>query len=1315
MQKKIFKLLVYLLFVVKFSVSQTMQFQKYTVDDGLQNNIVFGCAQDYKGYIWLATITGIDRFDGKVFKHYKTPTLLGKATEAWQVSFITADNKNHIWAATPTSLFYYSDSLDCFINLMPVQNLIKPNQTIYGLMADDQGRIFVGLNNSFIVYNSVSKQTVITDKINFLTRSFFKDDDGSIWLGTNKGIKKTYFQNNHFIVKDTDTNQLGGTIKTVVTSITKDSKNRYWIGTVDKGLFILDYLHNKITEIKYPLTSARAHTVKDVYQDASKKETLVALDGGGLIRVNDNLEIIDINQSQEDNPKSLNNNGLYDIFVDRYKRMWISTYGNGVNVVNPNLQPFVNYVHEINNSNSLLNNMAKCVAEDNHGNLWFGTRKGISKLNVLQKKWTHINEESQNARITSDNILSITCSKQGNAWVGTYGGGLLELSTATNQVLKVFKNNADDSNSIGTDYVYTVFEDNRHLIWTGGIRGQISYLDPETNHFTRVSIQTNAVNLITQDLSGNIIIAADKGLFVIKPTVVDGKILFNNINNIYKDNKVFTLMEYEQGIYWIGTQGNGLLVIDNTGKVIKQFSSANNFPSDIINSIVKDNNGDVWISTSNGIIQYQVKTEKVYAYTKADGIAGSQYNVGSYCKTKNGSLIFGSTDGFTQFNPSDIKFVVYKPNLVFTNLSINNKPVEPSLSNGYLKTQIDELKELKLDNNQNSFTIYFANLAPSASGNHLYSWRLRGLEDEWSPFNNNTSAVYTNLSSGKYTFELRTTTKGQSEIDGTIKSITIQVFPPWYNSWWAWLIYAAIIVTAAVGVYRYYQGERTKRQFGDRLELQTHIAHEIRTPLTLIKGPVTSLVNSSKLNDDDKSNLILAQKNVAKLENMINQFIDYQKAGLNKLNMRVSKVNISSLLKDVVHSFENSISTKNLTFEFEIAEEVFSFCDVEKIEKILYNLISNAIKYTPTNGSIFISLTSDEKNVDFVIKDSGIGIPAQQQRYIFQGFFRAENAINAKEKGSGIGLSIVKEMILLHNGKIAFDSNVGVGTTFSFTIPVKDEKLLALMQENSLNESNDTTPLATTDKKHKILVVEDTEELRKFLVKELKQIGYAVFEAEQGQQALQLLKKQVVDLIITDIMMPVMNGFQFCTAVKREINTCHIPLIMLTAIHDKDYIIEGYKAGADDYVKKPFEINYIQTRIENLLQNRQMFKHKIMSVFEGGDEKIANDEEVNFLKQATEIILNHIEDDEFSVDTLATKMAMSRSVLFRKFKALSGDSPQQYINQIRLRKAVELLQQKSLSINEIAYLTGFADPKYFSTAFKKQYGKSPREYQQGLS
>lgn len=1300
-----------LIIINHFSVNgQQFRFTNFSVEDGLQNNIVFASVQDSKGMMWFATRTGIDRFDGYRFIHYLLPGRKNMNVQNVQVSNIVKDDKQRIWAHTSSLLYLYDVTKDAFNIPYLLDSVIGSKRTINYISTGSGGkRLIIGTNSGFVVYDHDAKTIAVSINFNKYVRSVFQDERGLFWVGTNQGLQRFILHGSGLYEIREATEIQRVTNNMVVTGISKDTFGKYWITESNGGLLVYDEGNDKILSPSLPKALTRSYVVKDILHDRGRGGTFVTMDGAGMVFIDRNLKVVQQFQTNEDDLSSLSSNAAYDVYADDYQRIWVTTYGGGINMMNSNAQPFTNFQHEINSTNSLSNNSAKSVIEDERGILWFGTRKGISTYDPIRGTWKHFNEQSSSASFTSDNVLALISDHLGNSWVGTYGGGLMKIDQRTGQITK-YLSTEKDTNTLGTDFVYSLLHDRGKRIWAGGIRGDLSYLDIHSKKFTRIKTKVYSINCLIEDSNGRILAGTEKGLYEVSGDSL--KVRYPALEH----ERIISLLEYQPGKLWVGTFGNGILVYDIEKGIHESIRAKDGLPSDVISTIEKDKTGDLWIGTTAGIAHYHRKARKITTYTRADGLAGSQVNFGASGQTRKGALIFGTTNGFSLFDPSRVATKGYKPKIVLTDLMINNRQVVIGDQNGPLSdSQLDEKRELRLKHDQHSFIIEFVNTAPALSGKHLYSWKLDGFDKDWSMPSINNRVIYTNLNPGIYTLGIKSFAKGHAD-DTQVRSITIYVSYPWWRSIWAYLLYLISVIVLGLIFYHYFQNILSQKKYSDRLKINTAISHEIRTPLTLIKGPVSALLTASGIPNAERENLKLAHKNIEKLEAIISQFIDYQKSAISKIQLSLSMEDLSLLLDEVIESFKPLIAQKNIDFIYTKPNgPIHVMFDRGQMERVINNLLSNALKYTPAFERISVELRREGKYVQILVSDTGIGIPAGQQRSLLKGYFRADNALHLKETGSGIGLVHARELMELHRGKLTFSSKEGSGSTFLAALPIPLDKMAEIKRSVNVMSSTHLAPEAIhigsmPVHRKKLLIAEDNDELRSYLMGQMVKSGYEVRGVADGKKAMEEISKCLPDLLITDVMMPEMNGFQLCQAIKSNIISCHIPVIMLTAIHDRDYLLDGYRSGADDFVRKPFDTTYILTRIENLLENRSRFHNRIMRVFEADRSVVDEDPDIRWLKDVTSMIAENLGDPDFSVEKLCRGMAMSRPVLFRKFKAITGLAPQPFIQQLRLRRAVEMLQSGVAAINEVAFECGFSDPRYFSTTFKKHFGKTPTAY-----
>lgn len=1294
--------LLYILLLLSLAGFAQPNFQRLTVEDGLFNNIVFGVVQDNKNFMWFATMSGVDRFDGKSIVHYRLSEDKTEGNyEFRQVINVLKDKNGEIWASTSTQLYKYDRISDQFTFVL---NYGPASTSAITVFSDKHSHIWIGTNNSLLRYNITSKKLTQISSEKNATKSwaFTEDYNGNIWVASGIGVQQ-YLYNTHLNTFKKINFPLNIKIKLDAAALLFDKKKALWIGTQENGLYIIDTKTKQRVNTSTINKLVKNTAIRSIVYLPKANQYLLGTDGDGLITLSEELDIISHDTYNSDKPSSLSGNGIYKIYNDKFDRLWITTFGGGVSYTLDKL-PFKNFVHEINNANSLYNNMGRSCAQDDDGRLWFGTSKGISIYNPATKLWRYLSLGTQDRPNDGANVLSLLNTGDGFIWAGTYGNGLKKINTKTGKIDHYSIGDGKTlQTSLSTNYIFSLYQDVRKNIWIGGIRGSICVLNPQLSVITTYPVRD--VHAIIENKNGDILAGGTNGISLINThTNAVSKI---TLSPEYQSMQVFSMYRQPDETIWLGTRGTGLLLYKPGKGIVKHYMETNGLPSAMVYGILPDGQQRLWISTSNGLSCLTPRTESFQNYSRADGLGTSQFNGGASYKTSGGELVFGGTNGFVLFNPLDIKHKSYPSRITFTDFRIANQSVIAGTENAPIQKQIDDIAEIYLKHNQNSISFNFVNISPQSADKNSYSWKLEGFDKSWSPPSPAGTANYTNLDPGSYTFKVKTLNNSYNNQ----RSINIIISRPFYASWWAFLIYIVVVALLFIGLKSYAQNWLARKRYKERLQFFINIAHDLRTPLTLIKSPISSILDKPGISPEDKKSLVIAERNADRLTRLVTQLMDFQKADLNKMVIQADRYNIVSALQDILKSFKPLFDEKKIVLDFKCdLDELMIWLDADKFEKIIYNVISNAIKYSKTGGTVRVALEKEETQCIIKVADDGIGIPYKQQKHIFSGYYRAYNTANLQETGSGIGLMLTKQLIELHKGQISFSSTQNVGTEFKLSFLLKDH----FSTEQKLNDYKKTDEInqetnEDSRKKERILITEDNKDLRAYLINELSNF-YIADEAENGKEALKLTKQHSYSLIISDVMMPELNGYELCSTLKNQISTCHIPIILLTAIHDEDYRLEGYNVGADDYVQKPFNIQHLIKRIDNLLKNRAIIKNKFFNVVEKPNFDVNEDPNSVFLNKATQIVTKNIQNPSFSIDNLCSELAISRPVLFRRLKSIADVAPQDFIKNIRLKIAAELLMSKKYSISEISFLTGFSDPKYFSTSFKKKFGQSPSEY-----
>lgn len=1307
------QLLFLLLFILPAAFStglEDIRFKHITVEEGLNNSIVYHIFQDKEGIMWFGLHDGIDKYDAYDFKHYDLNDKLpvGKGGHR-PVNSVFQLSPEKFWIGSGANLYEYNlekDEFDLRIEGFPGSQIVNQISAIY-ITQDDL--CILGTNVGVFLYDIKTGELKQIPEFNLTVLSLHYQD-GVLWIGTLSGIKFLNTSTFEFIEPYPDLQDELIDIH-ALTFYYDNSKNLTLIGTRRKGLFSFDGGNPKLKLIKSGRKNFR--NIKVIRKYGSNY--LIGTDGSGMIILDKEYSFLKHYKHNVDDVYSLSNNGVYDIHIDEQKRIWISTYGGGINIYDPNKKPFQVFQHIPNRKNSLANNVSRSIHEVGD-DIWFGTASGISILKA-NGKWEQILQNSESGE--SNIILSLCKDSYGRIWAGSFSQGIFILNKK-GEVIRNLRSNSQDDPNILTDYIYVIYEDSEKNIWIGGIRGDLmryNQLDGSIQSFAGVQ----NVNSIVETKNSEILIGTLNGIFHIEKnanksdysiSITEDSLLTN------LDIRVFSIFESAKDEFWIGTEGSGLINYNRKTNSLKIYTIADGLSSNIVYGILADSKSNLWLSTSSGLSSFHIADSSFHNYSSADGLSGKDFNYGAYLKSSEGIFYFGGANGITFFDPLKISDNNVIPNVVLTKFSVYEKDVS-NHDNSFTGININELDQIELKHNQGSFMIDFAALNFTSSEKNLYRWKFEGLNEnkaQWNEASTERRAIFTYLPPGNYNFHVQASNNDRLW-NRTGKQLNIFIKPPVWGTWFAKIFYAVLTGLFFIGLYRYLITLAKEKQANEKIRFFINIAHDIRTPLALIKGPLSKLLRSDQLSGSEKNEIELASRNSERLNNLVNQLLDFQKATLNKFPLQVAEYDIITLINDILNNFQPLMDKKFLNAKLDYDKDEFLiYMDKVLIEKILYNLISNAIKYSFDGGNINIIIESNISRVKLSVSDTGIGIPSKQQKEIFKRYFRADNAINSTETGSGVGLMLTKKLIEIHKGSIVVNSVENKGTNFIIEFPVQKEfysesdfKVEEEVQEIETKDNTEGSHLFF-ENKYTILIAEDNTEMRKYLKDEL-QSAFNIILAPNGKDAIDKTIKMDVDLIISDIMMPVMDGWELCKNVKNSINTSHIPIILLTALDSDQYKIESMQYGADDYIDKPFDILYLKSRIHNILKSREALQERIIMMSDNQLlDEFKNKPDQQLMIDINKIVSDRISREDFSVEELCRIIGMSRPVLYRKLKSYTGQSPQEYLSSIRLNKAEILLRKGDMSIKEIAYETGFSDPKYFSKCFRKVYGVNPSNY-----
>lgn len=1258
----------------------TKEFEKLTVEDGISQSVIYNLQQDEIGNVWMATEEGVVKYNSVFADIYTKQAGLPKEA-GYRVNTLFIDSKNRVWLGVDKGICLYDEKFDTFKYIVP-KNSLKPT-LVKTICEDNNGKIWIGGYNGLWLYDPVSSE--FENKTNNVTKNrisiqtLIVGTSGKLLLGTQKGL----------MVYSIDSEELElVTDKTInVLSILRN-KSDYLIGTKEKGLYKIDNRFSNFVKVdalknKYPIR---------VITKDKNGDILLGTDGAGVYLLNNDYKFKDHYFHDEDKLLTLSSNGVYDIIVDKQGLIWVATYGGGVNLFDKSKSVFQKIKHIPNNENSLKNNFTRSIEVDAKGRIWFGTKSGISIYDPKNSNWEHLKN-------LNDIVLAIE-RDENSMWIGTFNQGVFKVDINN---LIVSKSNVD------LKKVYCVFKDSNKNVWFGGIEGDLLKLS-KNNKVTRFPIRDVRSIL---EFKNSVIIAGRSGVSVITNGEVTRYPILDEIEEELGFATVNVLEQLSEDKILIGTNGGGLFIFNNKTKTLNRLSRESGLPSDIIQGIITYNENEVWTSTTKGLSQilFTKKDTIIHVFDRNDGLASTDFNYGSFKKIKENTFAFGGVNGVTIFDPKQIDNKKKNlPNIVFDELSVFNKVIKPQdpLLNGHVNT----VDKIELAYRQNSITLKYIGVSNQASSKIKYSWKLDGFSDSWSSPESNRQVNFTNLKYGDYVFRVKAS-NGFGEW-GLERELKITVMRPWWATTIAYVMYVFLIIVLFVLTIYFTEFIVSKKNGDEQIEFFNNLTHEIRTPLTIL---LSSLDNVSGTGENDTN--LQVRKTITRLNALFEQMLNFKKSTLSKSGKHVSKIPLEKHIKDLTLNFKPLLQEYGISLKIENKwkKEVFYF-DKETLNKIVFNLVSNAVKYSKKEGSIKIVLKSSSKNQLIIqVSDTGIGIPKDQQKFILKKFYRARNVVNSQKPGSGLGLMMVKNLVERSNGSISFESEENKGTTFTVMIPNLENRYKkavvleeSFQKEFTINEQTDIQEFSD----RKILIVEDNDELRTLLSKSLSTY-FQVHEASNGEEGLKLAGTIFPDIILTDLIMPVMDGMQMAKNLLDDINLNHIPVFMMTVLNNSELKIESIESGISEFIEKPLDINLLLAKITNTLswQNKLRKKYVYQSEQDTATE-YRNSKDESFITNLESILITNITDTSFSVHDLCEHVGMSRTSLYMKLKNLIDLSPQDFIIHTKLKYGKSLLIRGGMSIKEIAYQSGFSNPKYFSTSFKKFYGESPSGFLAGL-
>lgn len=1330
------KFITLLLFLIPFwstLLSIDLNFKYYMVEDGLSSNTVYDILQDSKGFVWIGTENGLNRFDGYRFVSFTHIPRDSSTIINNYVYTLFEDNRERLWIGTEQGIGLYGLNSGYFCAFdAKTSDGVGVTDRIQKILVDRDGNIWIGAGaQGIFVYDGQGLLTQHNFESEKLNRSepvwvscVYKDKRGVIWASVSNTKSQIYIYDkkiSKFVAAFPD---LGRDMLTKFAShaIIEDTFGTIWLGTWLNGLYAIDRKTGKISDhCLYNGNKAQIQHIHSITEIEPGKFLIGSNDGLTLFSVS---PVIGNRLEVHITEPVITNRFVYPVYQDKEGGLWIGTYYGGINYASPNRNYFLSYIHD-KYQNSLNGNVVSCFCEDMQGHIWIGTDDGgLNCFDPKSERFTHYKPETGQNSLSYHNIHAL-CIDDDNLWIGTYTGGLNVMDLKTKHFRHYFFE-PDNPNSLGADNVYSLFKDSRGNIWVGTTAGANLY-DREKDNFVSIFDNPQMTGDITQ--LGNTILFATNGNGIYAydldtKQLENYKFEYNNTRSL-PSNDISCFCVDEQGILWIGSN-NGICIFNPEDETFESVDA--DLPSNAIFNIFCDN-GYLWITTSKGLVRYNPRSKHIRIFTKGDGLLSEQFIQKSGYKAKNGRIYMGTAQGFNAFYPKQISENRHVPQVHFTDFQLFNRSVD---IHNYLEMNENDTM-VKLAHNENSFSFEYTALSYYAPEKNEYAYFLEGFDRDWNYMGTIHKAVYTNIPPGEYVFRVKA-----SNNDGIWNdkgySIRIMVSPPiWWNTW-SITIYSILMICALIGIIIYMRrldekkhqekiekikNEQEKEVYNSKIAFFTNVAHEIRTPVSLIIGPLEEITkNTHDLPDKVVRNINIINKNSKRLLTLVNQLLDFRKIEKQTIQVLLANANVYEFLQNIYERFSSFIENKNIEFNFTYDTcDFVTGIDEENLTKVVSNMLNNASKYTTDYIELHLDSRKGEDVFEITVIDNGPGIPEKEKENVFKPFYQvAEN----HKSGTGIGLYLVKLIVDAFYGEITLKDHENGGLVMTILLPKMDVKTskvpdVADITDSLVTPSSQSLKADVEDDVHDsctLLIVEDNLDLQSFLADTYAGM-YTVLHANNGIEGIRILENNEVDIIISDIMMPEMDGIEFSRKIKGNPLWNHIPVILLTAKINMSSKIEALEIGADAYVEKPFSVEYLTAQIRNLLESRRQLLKKFTETPYASLKSIAgNDADQEFLSKVNEIIDKNLSNELFNVKSLAEELNMSSSGLYARIKKLTATTPNNLLLLIRLKKAEELLIENRYRINEICYMVGFSNPSYFAKCFQKQYGILPKEYRE---
>lgn len=1251
-------------------------------------------------------------------------------------------------------IYIYNKVKDTFVLRCNLLNILGGSIVLNELLVDEKGNFWLAMDKGlYCLSASADGKEIVRKKAKgrFILKDTYINHiqfvGQRLLIGTSKDVY-CYSVATQKIAK-----KISGS--SVVSSYHDVEGHHIWLGTFHEGVKVVDDRTWK------PINSIAFHSLQNIPQipvrsiiSFDHQTILMAVDGAGIYAYDKQNKQTKLLLDTDGRPGNiLKGNGLYTLYRDRFGDLWAGSYSGGVDLAIPMEHTLEYITHEYLNNQSLLNNCVNDVFQSRDGKIWYATDKGVSVYDSQTHSWHH--------GLYNKVALTICQTVDGRILVGTYGNGVYQVNSDGTSMPAYSVSNG----KLKSDYVYSLFTDSQGNLWIGCLDGDMACFPSGKNISrgmgkTAFYLPVNEVQCITEsEDKRSIAVGTSHGCYLIdKQNPMHPRRFFYPEQYPDKDINFFVnSMVYQNSSHvWIGTDGGGLYDYDLTTNKFRNYSTQESLPSNAVYGLVKGKNGKLWLSTDKGLaFIYQGKVVNLNFFKGLE----REYNRMSVACTSDGRMLFGSNDGVVALAPMFAKGLNYAAPLRIHRVEVEG--VERT--DQWNETLFEMLQEgtLQLHHHENTLIVSFESINYQYQHDIQYQYYLEGYDRNWSKLSSYQLARFVNLPPGNYVLYVKAIGRSNGRELGAT-SLKISIAQPWWNTWWAWIVYLCILTAILYFAWQYYKERLQRRYYDEKINFFVNTAHNIRTPLSLVLAPLVDLSKDSHLSEKSRGFLDMAQRNGNKLLKMVTELLDFQKVEQSVELVRLQDVELPMLLRLQVEKFIVAAQEKHIHLSLEACPQHLVHTDVKMMDLILENLLSNAIKYTPEGGKVTLSASIEGKTAQILVSDTGIGIPKAEIKNIFKSFFRASNAVNSQEMGSGLGLMLTRQLVKKLGGKLTFVSEEGKGTTFhvvlplgnsaaSSTQPVEEAQNVETISSNHQDvHDEEMKSVASSDdqnsevSKDTLLFVDDNEDLRQYICMTFSDT-YRVVDVESGDAALKYLEEGgECDIVVSDVMMPGMQGDVLCQRIKENKDTSWLPVILLTAKAGRNFMIEGLGLGADDYIAKPFDAAILASKIDSMLKNRRRLSQYYMErglalirgevsaksnsskqlidlnaadepieTIQASDEKeeqaILNPQDQAFVEKATRLVLDNLNDTDFTIDRLCREMAMSRTLFYGKLKTLTGQGPQDFMRLIRLEQAAMFLKQGD-SVLDVSVKAGFVNVKYFSTVFKKHFGVSPSKY-----